>query len=82
MVPPFASRKSFLDPLLTSDGKPYAKEGLNSLIRDCYLISKNCYTSYKDVLDITPRERNALLSLIAEDIKKNVDYVKNSVTTK
>ena len=70
MMPPFASHRSFLDPVLSSSGKPFAIEGMNDLVRDCYLVSKHCHTSYADVLELTPRERYMLLTLIAEDIQK------------
>ena len=69
-MPPFASQLSFLDPQLTSNGKPYAPLRVNEVIRQCYAISKHCNTSYLDVLEISPRERETLLSLIEDELKK------------
>lgn len=76
MVPPFAPHRSFLDPLLTSDGKPYASERFNEIVKQCYLISKNCNTSYTDILSITPREREMLIDIVSAELKKQHDALK------
>ena len=57
----FATQVNFLDPKWTKDDDgnkiPYSKVRLKELIKQCYMISKNCNTSYNDVLEMTPIER-------------------------
>lgn len=61
---------NFLDPQKTSDGKPYGPVKFKLLVKELYLIAKNCYTSYTDLLNITPAERDELINLIIEEGKK------------
>lgn len=72
---PFASHKSFLDPTWTSDGKSYAPERQRTIIEECYVISKQCHTSYNDVLDMSPTERQTLLSIIASELTKQKEMI-------
>ena len=72
MCPPFASLPSFLDPPLTSDGKVYAHERVNEIIRQCYLITRFCHTPYSDVMDMSPMERETILNIIREDKEKEL----------
>ena len=72
---PFASQRNFLDPLLTSDGKPYAPEAFRRIVQECYLLTKNLHTSYTDILRITPTERHYLLQFLFEDAQKNKEYL-------
>lgn len=58
---------SFFDQQLTNDGKPYAPIRFKQIVREAYLISKNLNTSYSDVLNMTPLERNYLLQFLVED---------------
>lgn len=71
----FASNQNFLDPSLTKDGKPYGPIRYDEIIHECYLISKHIHTSYNDLLDITPTEREALLRHITEDIKRQNEAI-------
>ena len=59
-----------MDPALTSDGQPYGPERFETLIEERYLISKYTHTSYLDVGKITPREREKILQLIIDDMKR------------
>ena len=84
-MPPFDSRRSFLDPLLTSDGKPFAPVRIDRIITECYIISKRCHTSYVDVLEISPKERETLLNIIKmemdkekEDLEKAAQQIKEN----
>lgn len=74
----FASQVNFLDPLTTSDGKPYAPVRFKEIVKECYLISKNCNTSYTDVLTITPAEKNYMLEFIAEEMKSAEESIKRN----
>lgn len=66
---------NFLDPQLTKDGKPWGPERYKSIVKERYLISKNLNTSYNDVGNITPTEREYLLSFIDEDLKRTKDML-------
>lgn len=66
----FRTTGEFFDPPLTSDGKNYAQERFREIVKERYLISKNCNTSYSDLADVTPLERNYLLELIIDELQK------------
>lgn len=66
----FASPPNFLDPQLNSDGTPYGTSRYKEIVNECFLISKFCNTSYADVKQITPREREYLLEFINDDLEK------------
>ena len=69
----FAQTVNFLDPILTSDGKPYAPRRFKEITKERYLISKYCNTSYKDLDNVTPTEREYLLEFIHDELKKEQD---------
>ena len=70
MIAPFVSPLNFLDPLLTSDAARYCSERYKELTRGRYLISKYCNTSYNDVGDISPLERDYIIGFITEELEK------------
>lgn len=74
-LPFFASDQSFLDPQTTNDGKPYGPERYKQIVKECYLISKNCHTSYMDVLDMTPNERALLLQFMVQEFEKSEEQM-------
>ena len=55
---------------MTSDGKPYAPIRYKNIVEERYLITKYTHTSYTDLAQITPTERNYLLELIKKDIER------------
>ena len=57
---------SFLDPQLTSDGKPYGPKRYKEIVKECWYISDNLHTSYTDVLDLSFQERFYLIQYINE----------------
>lgn len=61
---------NFLDPALTSDGKPYGPQRFKDITKERYLISKYCNTSYKDLDNVTPTEREYLLEFIYDELQK------------
>ena len=69
---------SFLDPLLTDDGRPYAPVRLKEIIRERYEISKRIHTSYNDLGDITPLERGYILDFILEDKKAEQEQIERA----
>ena len=81
--PRFATQVNFLDPKWTRDEDgnkiPYSHTRLKELIKQNYMISKNCNTSYNDVLQLTPLERDYLIGFIieeAEDAKRMIQESK------
>lgn len=77
---PFVSLKNFLDPQLTSDGQPYGPVRYKQIVKECYLIAKNCNTSYTDLMKITPLERSYLLQFIADEINRSQELLQKSKT--
>ena len=66
---------SFSDPRqlikLPEDGRevPYGVWRFDQIVKECYFISDSIHTSYKDLLDITPKEKNLLIKYINEKNK-------------
>ena len=58
-----------------SDGVRYAPKRFREIVKERYLISKNCHTSYSDTKDITPTEREYILQFIIEDLQKQKDLI-------
>lgn len=54
-----------------SNGQPYGPYRYKQIIKECYLIAKNCNTPYTALMDITPTEKNELINLIIEENKKS-----------
>lgn len=75
---PFPSPANFLDPQLTSEGKPYKPWKFNEIIRERYFISKNINTSYNDIGKISPRERDSLVHMILDEIKQTKEQIKQA----
>ena len=67
---PFASHLNFLDPQTTINGEPYAPIRYKEIVKECYLISKNINTSYNELLEITPTERNYMLEFLLDEAKQ------------
>lgn len=61
--------QTFFDPVLTADGKLYAPQRFNEIVKEKYEISKRIHTSYNELGEITPKERTLLLQFINEDIQ-------------
>lgn len=67
-------------PQLTSDGKPYAPARYKRLVEECYFISKNCNTSYLDVLQMSPLEKDYIISFIMDEqerAQKQLEQIKS-----
>lgn len=67
--------QSFSDPILTSDGKPYRAIKYRNIVQERYVIAKNCNTSYTDLGNITPIERQYLLEFILDDAQKKQQLI-------
>ena len=67
-----------MDPQLTSDGQPYAPLRYQELVKQRYIISNRCNTSYIEVGEMTPTERNLILGYIQDEIRKENQIVKDT----
>ena len=64
-----------MDPELTSEGKPYGPERYKEIVHERYLISKHCNTSYADLDNTTPLERQYLLQFIMDELQKQKEMI-------
>jgi len=55
---------------LTSDGKPYGPARYKEIVKERYIISKNCHTSYVEIGKISPLERSYIMQLLIEELEK------------
>lgn len=56
---------------MTNDGKkvPYGPWKYRKIVEECYLISHQIHTSYLDMLQITPMEKDMMLKFINDELK-------------
>ena len=59
---------------MTSDGKLYGPQRFKDIVKERYIISSCCNTSYLDIGNITPLEREYLLSFIYDEQQKKLEY--------
>ena len=59
-----------MDPVMTEDGKPYGPFRYKEIVKERFIISKYCNTSYTDLANVTPTERNYLLEFATEECDK------------
>ena len=57
---------------------PYGVWRFKEIVRECYFISSNINTSYKDLLDITPREKSLLIDCIVEKNKAEKEAIEKA----
>lgn len=76
------SHQNFLDPALTSDGKPYGPFRFRQLVQERYLISKHCNISYEDTGKMSQSEREIILQLLTEDSRKQREALDKAKTQK
>lgn len=62
--------QTFLDPEKTSDGKLYAPIRYKQLVKERYIISRQCNTSYTDTGNITPKEREYIFEFIDKEVEE------------
>lgn len=79
---PFASQQSFLDPLLTSDGKLYAPLRYKRILQDVYTITRNTNIDYQSVMNMSVSEREYIMIFLIEEaknIKKHTDEIEQQL---
>lgn len=77
-MPRFSTQVNFLDQRYNEDGSLYAPSRYKELVKINYAIAKNCNTSYIDILQLTPRERDYLWEFIVEDADRTKEMLENS----
>ncbi len=58
---------SFLDPTHTDNGDLYAPLRFEAIVREQYELTRNLNTSYKEIDEITPRERQLLKKFLDQE---------------
>lgn len=71
-----------MDPQLTSEGNPYGPARFEEIVRERYLISKHCNTSYTDLDKVSPIERQYLLSFIYDELQKQQELIEEQERNK
>ena len=79
---PFAQQANFFDPQLTNDGRPYGPSRYKEIVKERYLISKHCNTSYSDLATTTPLERRYLIEFILDELKKKKELIEKQKATR
>lgn len=74
-MPHFASHLNFLDPQTDEYGNAFAPIRYKQIVKECYLISKNLNTSYTDVLNITPTEKQYMLEFLLQEAQENKEAI-------
>ena len=72
----FDTARSFLDRQYDEEGNPLAPKRYKDLVKECYVVSKNCNIPYSDVLKMGCKERGYLLSFIVEEFEKMEQHSK------
>lgn len=69
-----------MDPLSSyNNNVPYAVKRFQDIVEERYFISKQLHTSYIDVGNITPIEREHLLKFIERDMKRENEMIEQSM---
>ena len=74
----FASHQNFLDPQLTSDGKPYGPIRFRQIVKERYVISKQTHMTYEDTGNMTPAEREIIIQLLEEDSRREKEALEQA----
>ena len=60
---------------MTDEGQLYAPIRYKQIANEKYLISRYCNTSYTDVGQLCPMERQYLIEFLTEDLKKQRESI-------
>ena len=67
---------------MTEDGKPYGPERFKTIVKERWLIAKNCNTSYIDTGKLTPIERDYIMDFMIQNAKETVQAMEKAKTSK
>ena len=65
-----------MDPQKTRDGKPYGPARYEELVKERYIISSVIHTSYNEVGQMTPTERNYIIKYIINERERQREQLK------
>lgn len=74
----FSDQRQLIKDEETGQEIPYGIWKFNQIVRECYFISDNIHTSYKDLLDITIKEKSLLIKYINEKNKAERDAIEKA----
>lgn len=69
---------TFLDPELTSEGKPYKPERYKQIVKERYAIARNANITYQDTGEMTPTERRLILQFLVEEQEQQKELIEKS----
>lgn len=67
---------------MTDEGKPYGPWRYKQIVRESFIITKNTHTSYADIMNMTPAEREFFIEFLAEDFKKQQEQIEQAKKNK
>lgn len=82
MPQPFGQPPNFLDPALTSDGKPYGPARFKEIVEENYVLAKFANISYSDTLKMSVLERQYLLKITISEINKQKEALEKAQAQK
>ena len=74
----FSDQRQLVRDAETGEQIPYGIWKFNQIVKECYFISDNIHTSYKDLLDITIKEKDLLIKYINEKNKAERDAIEKA----
>lgn len=74
----FSDQRQLIRDAETGEQIPYGIWKFNQTVKECYFISDNIHTSYKDLLDITIKEKDLLIKYINEKNKAERDAIEKA----
>lgn len=74
----FSDQRQLIRDAETGEQIPYGIWKFNQIVKECYFISDNIHTSYKDLLDITIKEKDLLIKYINEKNKAERDAIEKA----
>lgn len=74
----FSDHRQLIRDEETGEQIPYGVWKFNQIVKECYFISDNIHTSYKDLLDITIKEKDLLIKYINEKNKAERDALEKA----
>lgn len=72
---PFVPDQTFLIQWGNPEVEKAAVESYKNIVKERYIISKNIHTSYNEVGEMSPTERNLIINFILDDLKKQKEIL-------
>ena len=63
---------------MMNNGVPYGPHRYKEIVKECYLITRNMNTSYEEIMNMNPLEREYLLKFLADEIQRTNDEIKEA----